>query len=50
MFQPMKPAVAAIRLNVDMSDWNGTPLEEMLNDKERALLEVDFKLCLKIAV
>lgn len=41
--QPKKPVVAAIRLNVDMSDWNGTPLEEMLNEKERGSLEVDSK-------
>ncbi|VDO47257.1 unnamed protein product [Heligmosomoides polygyrus] len=37
---PMKPAIAAIKLNVNMNDWNGTPLESMLTDKEKELLEV----------
>lgn len=36
----MKPLVAAIRLDVDMSDWNGSKLEDMLTEKKQSAMEV----------
>lgn len=36
----MKPTIAAIRLKINLKDWNGTKLEEMLTDKKREALEV----------
>lgn len=33
--QPMKPTTAAIKLNIDMSQWNGSSLEELLSPQER---------------
>ncbi|VDP62758.1 unnamed protein product [Heligmosomoides polygyrus] len=38
---PMKPTIAAIKLNLDMSSWNGVPLLEMLTVKEKEALEVN---------
>ncbi|VDO80203.1 unnamed protein product [Heligmosomoides polygyrus] len=37
--EPMKPLVAAIRLDVDMSDWNGSKLEDMLTEKKQSAME-----------
>ncbi|WKX95511.1 hypothetical protein Q1695_012177 [Nippostrongylus brasiliensis] len=37
--QPIKPTVAAVKLNIDMSNWKGPSLEEMLSDKERNDIE-----------
>ncbi|VDL81138.1 unnamed protein product [Nippostrongylus brasiliensis] len=37
--QPIKPSVAAVKLNIDMSNWKGPSLEEMLSDKERNDIE-----------
>ncbi|VDM83845.1 unnamed protein product [Strongylus vulgaris] len=33
--EPMKPAVVAILLDMDLSNWNGLPLDQLLTDKEK---------------
>lgn len=40
----MKPVIAAIRINIDLRDWNGTQLEEMMTDKEREAIEVKLNI------
>lgn len=42
LLQPMKPLVAAIRLNIEMNDWNGTKLEVMITEKERAAMKAIY--------
>ncbi|CAJ0600803.1 unnamed protein product [Cylicocyclus nassatus] len=34
-----KPAIIAICLDIDLSEWNGLPLDALLTDEERKLIE-----------
>lgn len=36
----MRPIIAAMQLNIDLKDCNGTKLEEMLTEKKREALQV----------
>ncbi|VDK83018.1 unnamed protein product [Cylicostephanus goldi] len=36
----MKPAIAAIVLNLDLEGWSGLPLEELLTEKEKNSVKV----------
>ncbi|CAJ0589689.1 unnamed protein product [Cylicocyclus nassatus] len=38
-YQPVKPAIAAIMLDIDIEAWSGLPLEQLLTEKEKESLE-----------
>lgn len=39
----MKPAIAAVLLDIDMSECSGLPLEKLLSEADKSAIEVSTK-------
>ncbi|WKY02643.1 hypothetical protein Q1695_016144 [Nippostrongylus brasiliensis] len=38
-YRPQRPAVLAVKLNVDLSEWNGSALEDLLTNSEKEAIK-----------
>ncbi|VDK60373.1 unnamed protein product [Cylicostephanus goldi] len=43
-YEPMKPALAAILMDIDLKGWGGLPIISLLSDEDKEKLEVSLQI------